>query len=86
METIKISPFKIKFNNSFLNLFFILIILQIVLGAFLAGMDGGLIYNSWPDMNGNFLPNDINNINTSTRINIVKKSMKKIALMLSVKF
>jgi cytochrome c oxidase assembly protein subunit 15 len=62
MGTIKISPFKIKFNNSFLNLFFILIILQIVLGALLAGMDGGLIYNSWPDMNGNFLPNDINNI------------------------
>ncbi|MDC1133277.1 COX15/CtaA family protein [Candidatus Pelagibacter sp.] len=62
METIEISPFKIKFNNSFLNLFFILIILQIVLGALLAGMDGGLIYNSWPDMNGNFLPNDINNI------------------------
>jgi cytochrome c oxidase assembly protein subunit 15 len=62
METIKISPFKKKFNNSFLNLFFILIILQIVLGALLAGMDGGLIYNSWPDMNGNFLPNDINNI------------------------
>jgi cytochrome c oxidase assembly protein subunit 15 len=62
METIKISPFKKKINNSFLNFFFILIILQIVLGAFLAGMDGGLIYNSWPDMNGNFLPNDINNI------------------------
>ena len=62
METIKISPFKKKFNNSFLNFFFILIILQIVLGAFLAGMDGGLIYNSWPDMNGSFLPNDINNI------------------------
>jgi len=62
METIKISPFKKKFNNSFLNFFFILIILQIVLGAFLAGMDGGLIYNSWPDMNGNFLPNDISNI------------------------
>ena len=62
MGTIKISPFKIKFNNTFLNLIFILIILQIVLGAFLAGMDGGLIYNTWPDMNGNFLPNDINNI------------------------
>ena len=62
MGTIKISAFKIKFNNSLLNLFFILIVLQIGLGAFLAGMDGGLIYNSWPDMNGNFLPNDINNI------------------------
>ena len=62
MGTIEISAFKVKFNNSFLNLFFILIVLQIVLGALLAGMDGGLIYNSWPDMNGNFLPNDINNI------------------------
>jgi cytochrome c oxidase assembly protein subunit 15 len=62
LEIIKTSPFKSKFNNSFLNFFFILIILQIILGAFLAGMDGGLIYNSWPDMNGSFLPNDINNI------------------------
>ena len=42
-------------------LFFILllILLQIVLGAFLSGLDGGLIYNSWPDMNGNFFPNDV---------------------------
>ena len=29
-----------------------------MLGAFLAGLDGGLIYNTWPDMNGNFFPND----------------------------
>jgi cytochrome c oxidase assembly protein subunit 15 len=30
-----------------------------VLGAFLSGLDGGLIYNSWPDMNGAFLPTDV---------------------------
>ena len=60
LETFKISSFKIKFNNYFLNIFLILIILQIILGAFLAGLDGGLIYNSWPDMNGSFIPNDIN--------------------------
>ena len=36
-----------------------MIVLQIVLGAFLSGLDGGLIYNSWPDMNGSFLPNDV---------------------------
>ena len=36
-----------------------LIILQIILGAFLSGLDGGLIYNSWPDMNGSFFPNDV---------------------------
>ena len=28
------------------------------MGAFLAGLNGGLLYNSWPDMNGNFFPND----------------------------
>ena len=33
--------------------------MQIILGAFLSGLDGGLIYNSWPDMNGSFLPNDV---------------------------
>ena len=32
---------------------------QIILGAFLAGLDGGLIYNTWPDMNGKFIPTDI---------------------------
>ena len=36
-----------------------LIILQIVMGSFLSGLNGGLIYNSWPDMNGNFFPDDI---------------------------
>lgn len=62
LETFKISSFKIKYSNFFLNIFLFLIILQIILGAFLAGMDGGLIYNSWPDMNGSFVPNDINYI------------------------
>ena len=33
--------------------------LQIILGAFLSGLDGGLIYNSWPDMNGSFFPDDV---------------------------
>ena len=59
LQTLKISSFKVQFNKSFLNFFLILIIFQIILGAFLAGMDGGLIYNSWPDMNGSFVPNDI---------------------------
>jgi len=37
----------------------VLIALQIILGALLAGLNGGLIYNTWPDMNGYFLPNDV---------------------------
>ena len=55
----KIEKFHIKTSNLLLLFILTLIILQIILGAFLSGLDGGLIYNSWPDMNGNFLPNDV---------------------------
>jgi cytochrome c oxidase assembly protein subunit 15 len=48
-----------KLSNLLLLLILKLIILQIILGAFLSGLDGGLIYNSWPDMNGSFFPNDV---------------------------
>ncbi|MGB0166485.1 MAG: COX15/CtaA family protein [Luteibaculum sp.] len=30
--------------------------LQIIYGAFVAGMDAGLMYNTWPLMNGSFVP------------------------------
>lgn len=35
---------------------FALLCLQIILGALLAGLHGGLIYNTWPDMNGQMAP------------------------------
>jgi cytochrome c oxidase assembly protein subunit 15 len=35
-----------------------LVLLQVVLGAFVAGLKAGLIYNTWPDMNGAFVPGD----------------------------
>ena len=49
----------IKNFQIFLLFILKLIVLQIILGAFLSGLDGGLIYNSWPDMNGSFFPNDV---------------------------
>ncbi len=61
LENLKINKFIIKLDNKFLLFFFILILFQIILGVFLAGLNGGLLFNSWPDMNGNFLPSDINN-------------------------
>ena len=54
-----IKKFSKKISNFFLILILQLIVLQIILGALLSGLDGGLIYNSWPDMNGNFLPDDV---------------------------
>lgn len=35
-----------------------LTMLQVVLGAFVAGLKAGLIYNTWPAMDGAFLPHD----------------------------
>jgi len=55
----KIKKFEFKFPNLLLLFILTLIVLQIILGAFLSGLNGGLIYNSWPDMNGNFFPNDV---------------------------
>ncbi len=63
--------FKLKFNNNFdkglkyfLPLtFLILIYCQIIIGAFVSGMDAGQIYNSWPLMGSNYFPDDNNYIN-----------------------
>jgi cytochrome c oxidase assembly protein subunit 15 len=35
------------------------VMLQIFLGALVAGNDAGLVYNTWPTMNGTFVPPDI---------------------------
>jgi cytochrome c oxidase assembly protein subunit 15 len=35
-----------------------LVLAQVVLGAFVAGLKAGLIYNTWPDMNGALAPSD----------------------------
>ena len=59
LDICKIDKYKIKVPNLLLFLILIMIILQIILGSFLSGLNGGLIYNSWPDMNGTFFPNDV---------------------------
>jgi len=58
LSIFKIKKFEYKFSNIILLFILTLIILQIILGALLSGLDGGLIYNSWPDMNGSFFPGD----------------------------
>jgi cytochrome c oxidase assembly protein subunit 15 len=38
--------------------FVVLVYLQMLLGALVAGLHAGLIYNTWPDMNGRVFPED----------------------------
>ncbi len=41
-------------------IFLVVILIQIVIGAFVSGMDAGKIYNSWPLMGNTYFPNDNN--------------------------
>ena len=59
ISNLNIKKFLVKIPNRILNIFLILIVIQIILGAFLAGLDGGLLYNTWPDMNGFVVPSDV---------------------------
>jgi len=59
ISNLNIKKFLVKIPNKILNIFLILIVIQIIFGAFLAGLDGGLLYNTWPDMNGFVVPSDV---------------------------
>ena len=45
-------------SNKLPEIFLILIFAQIIIGAFVSGMDAGKIYNSWPLMGNTYFPND----------------------------
>ena len=47
----------------------ILVFLQIVIGAFVSGMDAGKIYNSWPLMGSAYFPDD-NNLNNLFKLSV----------------
>ncbi len=49
-----------KINNFIPLLFLILVFTQIIIGAFVSGMDAGKIYNSWPLMGNSYFPDDNN--------------------------
>ena len=49
---------KNNINPSIPLMFLTLIFLQIIMGAFVSGMDAGKIYNSWPLMGDTYYPND----------------------------
>ena len=52
------SFFKLSNSNSFFQIFILLIFVQIILGAFVSGLDAGKIYQTWPMMGSTFFPND----------------------------
>ena len=55
----KKSFFQFDFNHFHLKILMILLFIQIILGALVSGLDAGKIYQTWPLMNGSYLPDDI---------------------------
>jgi len=49
-----------KMNSLIPFFFLILVFTQIIIGAFVSGMDAGKIYNTWPLMGNTYFPNDNN--------------------------
>ena len=52
------SFFKFSKDNFPFQILILIIFLQIIMGAFVSGLDAGLIYQTWPLMNENYFPND----------------------------
>jgi heme a synthase len=52
------SFFKLSNNNLPYQIFILLIFIQIIMGAFVSGLDAGQIYQTWPLMGNNYFPDD----------------------------
>ena len=48
-----------NYNNFPFQILILLIFLQIIMGAFVSGLDAGQVYQTWPLMGSTYLPNDI---------------------------
>ena len=62
-EYLNIKKFNLNYqtdNNNLPLIFLILLFIQLILGAFVSGMDAGKIYNSWPLMGNSYFPDDNN--------------------------
>ncbi len=56
LTNIKINQVNIELNS--IKFFFVLLFLQLIIGAFVSGMDAGKIYNTWPLMGSSYFPDD----------------------------
>jgi heme a synthase len=69
------------------KLFLFLLFLQLAIGAFVSGMDAGMVYNTWPLMGSSYFPNDTNfiellNINLFSNPSIVQFIHRNLAYLI----
>ena len=81
--------FSIKSSYVFLKVLISLIFLQLIIGAFVSGLDAGKIYQTWPLMDGAFFPSDnfLNNFfnfNDPSFVQFAHRNIAYIIFFLSV--
>ena len=93
MANIKNRTFKVFFSFSKKNLPYLILIIiiffQIIMGAFVSGLDAGLLYQTWPLMGNNFFPDDIISIDLKNLLNFNEHSLvqfyhRNLAYLISV--
>ena len=63
-----------RYNYKF-QFLYLLVFLQIIFGAFVSGLDAGMIYQTWPLMGDGFFPNDSYNIKLSEFFDFDNRSL-----------
>ncbi len=58
LQLTKIQSQHVSININLVKFFLFLLFLQLIIGAFVSGMDGGKIYNTWPLMGSSYFPDD----------------------------
>ena len=58
LKLTKIQTINVSFNINLVKFFLFLLFLQLIIGAFVSGMDAGRIYNTWPMMGSSYFPDD----------------------------
>jgi cytochrome c oxidase assembly protein subunit 15 len=93
MANIKNRTFKVFFSFSKKNLPYLILIIiiffQIIMGAFVSGLDAGLLHQTWPLMGNNFFPDDIVLIDLKNLLNFNDHSLvqfyhRNLAYLISV--
>jgi cytochrome c oxidase assembly protein subunit 15 len=58
LKLTKIKAQYISINLNLIKVFLFLLFLQLIIGAFVSGMDAGKVYNTWPLMGSTYFPDD----------------------------
>ncbi len=58
LELMNLKIYQISIRLFSVKLFLFLIFIQLIIGAFVSGMDAGKIYNTWPLMGSSYFPDD----------------------------